>query len=57
MLRLNETPSGYTCGVHTNQTVKLMISQVVYTAGCDECTRKAFAAALEEALGKRETAH
>ncbi len=48
------TDGSYTCGKHANMTVKLMVSYVVYTAGCEECTRKAFAEALESALGKNK---
>jgi hypothetical protein len=39
----------WTCADH-GRPVKLMISSVVYSPGCEECTRAAFAEALERAL-------
>jgi hypothetical protein len=39
----------YACGDHQN-VVKPMIASVFFPDGCEECTRKAFAEALESTL-------
>lgn len=54
MLKINEMSDGsYVCGVHANKAVRLMVSNVGYTAGCEECTRRAFAEALKRALAEQ----
>jgi len=51
--KINEMTDGtYTCGYHADKTVRLMVASVVYTDGCEECTRRAFAESLEQALAK-----
>jgi hypothetical protein len=52
MLRIAETTNGYVCGPHDTK-VTLMIAPVSFPAGCEECTRMAFAEALERTLAAR----
>jgi len=52
-LKLNTfDPLHYTCSDHS-RPVKLMVSSVTFTPGCEDCTRAAFAEALERALKEK----
>jgi len=56
-VRLQEVPDGsFVCGAHHDKKVVLMLASVPIPRGCEECTRAAFAEALEVALSEMREA-